>query len=227
MSMPKTPPAKEPSDKQRTAHGLRKAGNTWEAIGQLMGVSAQVARSHCKAGEIHGLERLPTEKYTRRVAAGSAHEKSLSTELGVFDPKDGTFDLEKFIEMAMSTGTPVRMAQAIGRRIQLNYGPVREEMKRLMSTKERVEATYAAAEKALGYIDDLSITGMNAKDLATTYGILVDKALVMGGKPNVIVDFNARRKLEALMPEMMAEAKRRGITIDGTATIVQEKVVGE
>ena len=94
-----------------------------------------------------------------------------------------------------------------------------------MSTKERVDELYKKADKAVSYIDDLSIAGMNGKDLATAAAILYDKAQLLGGKATVIVDFNARRKLEALLPEMMAEAKRRGVTIDGTATIVQEKVI--
>ncbi|MDZ4342140.1 MAG: hypothetical protein U1E51_06835 [Candidatus Binatia bacterium] len=233
MADPNEPPHAKPAGlgsrritrKQQLAYDARKAGKTWEEIAQYMGVSPAVVQGHVRKAERNGLPVIPRERYQRILSLSNAAAARRVTEnLGVFGAKDGEFNLDAFTEAAQAAGVPVRMAMALGRRIQLNYGPVREEIKRL-TLVERVEKTFGAADMILSYIDDASIAGMSAKDLAMAYGILVDKALVMGGRPNVIVDFNSRRRLEQLMPEFIAEAKRRGITVDGTATIVQEKIL--
>jgi len=212
--------------RQRAAYEMRRSGSTWEEIGVALEMSPQTARNHVRSAERNGLAPLPKHQAGRRpgqrrdaVMAGAFADR-----LGTAIAETGEFDIKVFTEMATAAGIPPRLAYALARRVQMNFGPVREELKRLTVT-EQVAVTQGKAQLVLSYIDEASIAGMNAKDLATAYGILVDKALVLGGKPNVIVDFNSRKQLAALMPEFMAEARRRGITIDGTATVIQEKVL--
>ena len=223
---------REVSAKQRACYEMRRSGSTWEEIGQAMSMAANTVRAHVVRAQRNGMPVLPTERYARRVDVSDPEAvKRAILKHPVFAPGaegsgEAKFNLQAFVEMAQAAGVPPRMAGAIGRRLELNFGPVREELKRL-TLNERVAKTFEKADMVLGFIDEASIPGMNAKDLATAYGILVDKALVMGGRPNVIVDFNSRKQLETLMPQFIAEAKRRGLTIDGTATVVQEKVIVE
>jgi hypothetical protein len=57
---------------------------------------------------------------------------------------------------------------------------------------------------------------MSGKDLTIAIGILVEKVLLLEGKPTQVYDVNVSHKLEILMPQFMQEAKRRGLTIDVT-----------
>ena len=207
--------------KQRACYEMRKNGSSWKEIATALELSPQSARAHVEAAERNGAETLPRHSYGGRapgLPADPGAANRISNALG------GVFDTAKFLEMAGAAGIPPRIAQGLARRIQMNLGPVRQELKR-MSLTEQVEATNAKAQLVLSYIDDTSIAGLSAKDLAMAYGILVDKALVLGGRPNVIVDFNARRRLEQLMPEFISEARRRGVTIDASGAIVKETVV--
>lgn len=218
--------------KQRAAYDLRSQGKTWEEVGAAMGCVAQTARRHCERAIELGMQPIMGRMWQRALAPNAGEPTRvarLKDGEGMFEgPATGgvaNFDQAKFVEMAASAGIPPRVAAALARRVEANFGPVRSEIKKL-TLAEQVTATTAAAQLVLAHIDEVSIAGMNAKDLAIAYGVLVDKALVLGGKPNVIVDFNIRAKLEVLMPQVLAEAKRRGITVDGTATLVPEEAVG-
>lgn len=53
----------------------------------------------------------------------------------------------------------------------------------------------------------------HARDLAITYGVLIDKMQLLEGKPTQILSIEERRDLKDLLPLLMAEAARRQITI--------------
>ena len=213
-----------PSEKQRAAYDLRAQGKTWEEIGTILGITPQTSRDRVKAAERHGLPPLMAERLWKRAPAPNAGEptrvKRLSDGEGMFAP-GGVFDRSAFLELAASAGIPPRIGGALARRVEMNFGPVRSEIKKLTAA-EQVTATIAAAQLVLAHIDEVSIAGMNAKDLAIAYGVLVDKAQLLGGKPTQVYDFNLRAKLEVIMPQFLAEAKRRGITVDGEATLVRD-----
>lgn len=211
------------SAKQQASYDLRAQGKTWEEIGQTLGIVPQTARDRCQAAIKNGLQPILGRLWAR-APAPNAGEPTRVTRLkdgaGMFE--DNRFDRLKFIEMAASAGIPPRVASALAMRVEANFGPVKSEIKKL-TLAEQVTATTAAAQLVLSHIDEVSIAGMDAKNLAIAYGVLVDKALILGGKPNVIIDFNVRQRIEILMPQMLAEARRRGITVDGTATLVPEQ----
>ena len=79
----------------------------------------------------------------------------------------------------------------------------------------------------LKYMDEVAVSGASLKDIAITYGILVDKGQLLGGKPTQVFDVNMRAKLEVLMPLYLAEMKRRGITLEGQFTRVETTETSE
>jgi len=215
--------------RQRRAYDLRSKGMTWEAIGAELGCVAQTARNHVLGAVKRGMQPILSEKmFVRRLSPNAGEPRRVERMKdgeGMFsgDLRDGAppaFDPKAFVEMAASAGIPPRVGQALARRIEMAYGPVRSEIKKL-TLAEQVTATTAAAQLVLAHIDEVSIAGMNAKDLAIAYGVLVDKAQLLGGKPTQIYDFNLRQKLVVLMPQFLAEARRRGITIEGEFTNVE------
>lgn len=210
--------------KQRTAYDLRAQGKTWDEIASAMGCVAQTARRHCERAVELGMQPIMGRMW-RRALAPNAGEPTRVARLkdgeGMFDGQK--FDPAKFLEMAASAGIPPRVATALGRRIERQFGSVTGAIKKL-ALAEQVTATTAAAQLVLAHIDEVSIAGMDAKNLAIAYGVLVDKSLLLGGKPTSIVDFNVRQRLTVLMPAMLAEAARRGITMEGTFTREPETV---
>ena len=209
--------------RQRACYEMRRSGSTWEEIGLALGMSPDTARGHVRSAERHGLPRLakqlPGISKTGKPDPEAAIR--LAGDLGAVSAETGEFNLRVFTEMATAAGIPARLASALGKRIQMNFGAVTREMKS-QTIAEQVAATQQKAQLVLEHIDEVSLAGMNAKDLAMAYGILTDKALLLGGKPTQIVDFNVRRQLTVRMPQMLAEARRRGLTIDGVAKIIHD-----
>lgn len=201
--------------RQRACYEMRKSGSTWEEIGLAMGCALGTARALVKAAERHGLPPLPKHEYQRKAnTAGPEGAKRAAESLGEVVTANGAFDMKKFLDIAGAAGLHPKLAMALGRRVQMNYGPVNEELKS-MTLAERVADITAKADLVASYIDAASIAGMNAKDLALAWKLLIDGAQLLGGKPTQIVDFNVRQRIEVLMPQMLAEAKRRGITLEG------------
>lgn len=190
------------TDKQRKAHEMRSAGSSFEEIGQAMGITSQMAAKHASRAESNGLPALP--------------KKPDGSEV-VFKAPPGEepeFDREAFLSLVKSIGVPLKIAQALARRLAGQFAGAKVEFKR-MSLAEQVTATTEKAQMLLSYIDEVGAAGAGLKDLTIAYGVLTDKALLLGGKPTQIVDFNMRAKLEVVMPAFLAEARRRGITVGG------------
>lgn len=210
--------------RQRACYEMRRSGSTWEEIALAMDMSPQTARNHVKAAERNGLPAIPATKH--KMTAGAAPDpeelKKLAEALATGAAPNGQFDLKQFHTLAAAAGVPARLAAALGRRVAANYGKFVEVFTR-ETLQQQIQKTTDKAQFVLEHIDEVSIAGMNAKDLAMAYGILVDKAQLLGGKPTQVYDFNVRAKLEVLMPQFLAEAKRRGITVDGEFSHVPDK----
>ena len=71
--------------------------------------------------------------------------------------------------------------------------------------------------RALKYLDDYQMAGASARDLAYVIDRLFNMRQLIRGEPTQIMGHDERRALADLVPLMVAEARRRGITIDGTA----------
>lgn len=217
--------------KQRACYEMRMRGASWAEIAAALEISAQTARVHAGIAETKGMERLPRQHPGRTTqvmaadpeAAGKFAERAAGTEM---IEADGTLNMKVFVEVVGAAGVPPKIAMELGRRIRANLGQVSAEWKK-MSVAEEIGILTEKRQLLLQNIDQVSVVGMGAKDLALAYGILLDKSQLLGGKPTQIFDFNSRKQLAELMPVMIAEAKRRGITVDGTATVVQEKVLQE
>ena len=233
MADPNAPYIPAPTEKQRTAYEMRSQGKTWEAIGQVMGCVWTTARDRYLGAVKRGMQPILTERtFVRRRGANPGDPRRVERMKdgeGMFDlgaAGVAEFDNAKFVEMAASTGIPPRIAQALARRIEANFGPIRKELKRLTATQEVIEIE-SVRQMLLKYMDEVAVSGASLKDIAITYGILVDKGQLLGGKPTQVFDVNLRAKLEVLMPLYLAEMKRRGITLEGQFTRVETTETSE
>lgn len=209
--------------KQRAAYEMRKSGSTWDEIGIALGMSGQSARSAVAGAERHGLPPLPKRQYryrdvvphlaTGRVPNPDAAAPATDDRHALIGP-EGKFELKFFLASAAAAGIPPKAAMAMGTRIAANHGQVEVEFKKL-TLAEQIDEIEQKRNFLASKIDEVSVMGMNAKDLAFAWKALLEGEQLLRGKPTTIIDFNVRQKLEVLMPQFLAEARRRGITIEG------------
>ena len=73
----------------------------------------------------------------------------------------------------------------------------------------------------LSFMDETAMAQASLKDLSINLSVLVEKHQLLQNKPTQIIDFTSRQQLQVLLPRMVAEAKRRGIVVDGESSRVE------
>lgn len=210
--MPKGTKANTPERIQR-AYDLRKQGLTWEDIGAQLKISAETAKNYANRCENAGQEKLKEF----RAATPEVVNPEKTSEIIDRAMTERGLDTAKFIELAQAAGLPTKVALGLANRVRANYGAIYKEVKRLKS-EEMIDRLNEKIGMGLKYLDDYAFANASGKDIAIIIGILTEKMLLLGGKPTQIIDVSTSSKLEILMPQFMAEAVRRGITLDVVPT---------
>lgn len=206
------------TDRERIAHTMRCEGNTYEQIGEALKIGVEAVRKLIKRGVKNG---LPQPSPGQRISRAAESVFPVESGQAVADTvengkKGGLFDQQQFVELCVSKGIPKKMAVAMGGRIASNYAPIHREIK-LFKGKALADQLTGKIGMLLNYLDDYAMANMSGKDLAVAIAILVDKVQILEGKPTQIYDVNVSHRIEVLMPQFLAEATRRGITVDGEA----------
>jgi hypothetical protein len=79
--------------------------------------------------------------------------------------------------------------------------------------EDHIERLKDKIDQVLEGITQEKIDASKARDLAITYGVLIDKMQLLEGKPTQILSVEERRDLRELLPALLAEAERRQITV--------------
>ena len=114
-------------------------------------------------------------------------------------------------------GLPDSTTKAIIRRLQVKYHGVTTAV-RALQTRELSDMIGQKIHLMLGYLDDKVAAEASARDLAMGISQLVEKRQLLRGEPTQIISDHERAKLHELLPAMLAEANRRGVTVDGQVT---------
>lgn len=125
---------------------------------------------------------------------------------------------EKFARVSALAGELGLKPEVIGRmiaRMRARYQPIAGELQK-HKTSEILEMIEDRIGRALGYLDDFVLSKATAKDLAITLGILLEKRQLLRGEPTQILSVEERQGLNELLPKLIAEAQRRGLSIDVT-----------
>ena len=81
--------------------------------------------------------------------------------------------------------------------------------------REVIERLRQARDRALDYLDDVTLASAPAKDLANIVAVLTDRIQLLSGQPTQIMRVEDRRTLNELGEALFNELNRRGIkTID-------------
>ena len=88
--------------------------------------------------------------------------------------------------------------------------------------REAIERMREARDRALDYLDDVSLAAAPAKDLSSVVAVLTDRIQLLSGQPTAIMRVEDRRQIDTLAEALMAELVRRGKgpVIDGEAVAV-------
>jgi hypothetical protein len=135
---------------------------------------------------------------------------------------DGLTDPFKKIKDACdAAGLPSGVSERLLKRMKAKYQGVTREVRRVKSH----EIAHMLEDKILmmgDYLDDQVVAAASARDLALGMSALIEKRALLRGEPTAIISDHERKKLHELLPALIEEGKRRGITLDGVAKVIPE-----
>jgi DNA-binding CsgD family transcriptional regulator len=210
-----TAPAVPLTAKQQLAYDLRMQGKSRAEAASLMGISKPVYSktlqaaykklgiSHRKKGDVssRATEIKDPQKFAAVVDAATDPEAKLETIRKVF----------------RDYNLPPIASEALLRRIRQKYFGVVEATRSLKSG-EIVDALNHKIDLALRYMDDKTMSEASFRDLALGTAAMIEKRQLLRGEPTAIISDAERKKLHELLPLAIAEAQRRGLTVDGQVT---------
>jgi len=91
---------------------------------------------------------------------------------------------------------------------------------RNLKASEIAELFSQKIDLAARYMDDKTAAEASFRDLALAASAMAEKRQLLRGEATVIVSDLERKKLLELLPLLITEGKRRGITVEGSATTV-------
>jgi len=196
-------------ERRRTVHELRMANNGWDTIARVTGLKESSCKMYLKAAiDIDGLP--PIHPIAERGAA--VNEVAVPEILALAsDPFDQKF--EQLRLACRQAGMKPTMVAAILRRLKTQFAAPYEEAKRL-TLKQMTDQINEKIGLVLSAMDEYSVAGAPLRDQSIALGILVDRHQLLSGAPTQIIDVTARMQLQQLLPAVLAEAQRRGMTID-------------
>lgn len=216
--------------KRKKIYDLRAENASWDDIGKAMGLEYDTVRKYFDiAIKRDGLAPLGDIDLRRGKAFEAKHPAeaaAITLASGVATLLDQDPKYQALRETCKAAGLKPAYVNALIKRLRVgDYSPVAAEVKRLVG-KDLVNALQEKTALVIGYMDDVAVSQAGLKDLAIAANVLIEKTQLLQNQPTQIIDFTARQQLGTLVPMMMAEARRRGIDIQGSATrVVDAQVV--
>lgn len=214
--------------KQRTIWDLTRPipeggqGKTNAQTAAVMGISVPVVNKtlHVVYKKL-GLNQGPGKRPSMRSAEYTDPEKTAAVIDASTNP-DAELKLGKVREALREAGLPVASSEALIRRLRTKfYGGVLAV--RNLKTQEILDLLGQKIHLALTYMDDKVVSEASFRDLALGTTAMIEKRALLRGEPTQIISDHERAKIHELVPKLLEEARRRGLTIEGTVT---EKVIG-
>lgn len=91
---------------------------------------------------------------------------------------------------------------------------------RKLGDPEKIARLQDLQLRVLEHITDEDLAEAALRDKAVVLGIAIDKELVLSGRPTQVLGIEERRAIKDLVPGLLAEARRRGLTIEAAAVDV-------
>lgn len=213
-------------EKRQRIYDLRREGHSWPEVGAAMGLLPETCEEYFRKSVRRGeFEAFPSpDAHRSRVMERREPEAAAAVIAGMAaavvmgdDPK-----FKRLKEECREVGMKPSLVTSLIKRLQVgNYSPVTAEVKRLVG-KDLIEALESKTTLVLNYMDEYSVSTASLKDLSIAASVLIEKQQLLKNQPTQILDVTTRMKVVGLLPAMIREAERRGLSIDSTARRVDE-----
>lgn len=200
--------------KQQTAWNERQKGLTFSEIGEVMGIRPQEAWTHNSIAE-KKIKAGEAEERRKRLAPSprAIEEKDHEVAAKIIDKIISPEQYQKIDELAAEVGLHKSTVDALKKRLEFRYLPVGIELGRIR-TQQFQEGIDGYANWILNSVDECDLLKASLKDKISAFCMLIDRRQLLSGEPTQILSINERKEINDLMPLLMMEAKRRGVTID-------------
>lgn len=200
-------------------------GKTQPEAGAMLGISRSVVNKTMqvvyrklgiKKGSGHGEGgKLATEHRKPEVAAAALEAAA--------DPLSETRKaaIERVNEQLKAAGVPDKVSEALVRRLRVKYANG-VFAARDLRTNEILEMLGKKIHLVAEFLDEKVVGEASARDLMLGMGVMLEKRNLLRGEPTAIISDHERKKLNELAPALLAEIRRRGLTVEG---VVTEKTV--
>lgn len=199
----------ELTEKQTLILELKRDGKTNKDIAGAVGCSENVVRKQLttiyrklgiKGGQDDLSKRSLTELYRPEQAATFIDKAT--------DP------FGKVAKAMQESGLPASTCEALLRRLRARYRQVSATVREL-KTAELIRMLNDRIVLALEYMDEKVVAEASFRDLSLGTSAMIEKRNLLRGEPTIAVDFTTHKRIAELMPLFLAEARRRGMVIDG------------
>lgn len=127
----------------------------------------------------------------------------------------------RFSEIAETYGIPKQTLQGLVKRMQVRQGRFISQVRDLR-TIELKEMVGKKIHLLMEYLDDKVASEASARDLSMGIAQLLEKRQLLRGEPTAIISDHERSKLHELLPALIAEGVRRGISMDGVKDVTPQ-----
>lgn len=99
--------------------------------------------------------------------------------------------------------------------LQRRRKPERNAWEGVIATDEQlITRLRSRAGRMIEYIDDKAMAAASLKDLVAATKSIIELERLLANQPTAIVSVEHRMKIAELLPKLLTEAQRRGMTID-------------
>jgi len=210
------------TEKQQAVWDLKQQGKTYKEISAALGISWPVVGKYLhsvykKLGlkKKAGAQGVGVEVYRPEIAAAALDAAS--------DPmaESQRAAIERVNAQLMACGVPDKVSQALVRRLKSKYANA-VFASRELRTNEILKMLGEKIGLAAFYLDDKVLAEASARDIMLGLGVMIEKRNLLRGEPTAIISDHDRKKIHELLPALLEEGRRRGITVEGKVT---EKLV--
>ena len=207
--------------KQARILGLKREGKTAKEIASTLGCSSNVIRNtlnriYAKLDMKGGEHRSPSGQSIANLTEVKRPEQAAAFIDAVTDP------FARVAQAMRECGLPESTGEALLRRLRTKYNLVAGEL-RAIKTDDIIRFLEERIHLGLQFLDAKSAADASWRDLSLGISAMVEKRNLLLREPTVVIDFNSRSKLNELIPAMIAEARRRGLALEGEFTHVVAK----
>lgn len=197
--------------KQERIWELRVGGKTSAQVALETGVSVSVVNKAMtvirrKLGKV--LKDIRPRSNTFEI---SSPDRAAAVIDAATDPEA---KLKRIRDVAEAEGVPLQLTAALLRRWRARFPNTGAAMRDL-KTRDLLQMVNERLDLTLGFMDSYTAAGASHRDLGLVAAALIEKRQLLRGEPTAIVSDLERKKLHELLPALMLEGRRRGITMDG------------